>query len=211
MLNIRRLSPIIALRHNQAERNRVPLTQRHVDYLASGETIGRAMRKTTRPVEPVRYVPIGVIHSPLKEPAGAPIQSVSAKHVKGTVEVYPPYVNGLADLAGFSYLILVYHFHLARKCTSMMVEPYLDNQIHGVFSTRAPARPNPIGISAVRLESIKGGTLYVRDLDVVDGTPLLDIKPYVPKFDTRLAQRIGWYAGRTSGLRRAKADHRFTR
>ena len=161
-------------------------------------------------MNPVQYVPIGVVHSPLKDPVGAPIQSVSARRLRGTVEVFGPYAGGLRDLAGFSHLILLYHFHLARKRAPLVVKPFLDDIEHGVFSTRAPARPNPIGISTVRLERIDGATLHVRDLDIVDGTPLLDIKPYVPAFDSRSVRRIGWYAGRISRLHDVRADGRFT-
>jgi tRNA-Thr(GGU) m(6)t(6)A37 methyltransferase TsaA len=166
----------------------------------------------TEHVRSVRYTPIGVIHSPLKESAGAPIQSVSANHVKGIVEVFPSYARGLKDIAGFSHLILIYHFHMARKQVSLVVRPYLDSEgQHGVFSTRAPARPNSIGISTVRLERIKGRNIYVKDVDIVDGTPLLDIKPYVPRFDYRRAKRIGWYAGKIHRLDNTKADSRFAR
>lgn len=108
----------------------------------------------------VRYRPIGIIHSPLKDPSGAPLQSVSAKHIEGTVSVFPNYVSGLRDIAGFSHLILIYHLHLCRRA-SLVVRPYLDNKKHGVFATRAPARPNPIGISIVRLRAVKRGTIRV--------------------------------------------------
>lgn len=158
----------------------------------------------------VRYTSIGVIHSPLKEPSGAPLQTVSAKHLTGTVEVFPRYVSGLKDLAGFSHLILIYHFHLARK-SSLIVKPYLDKKKHGVFATRAPVRPNPIGMSIVRLRKVRGGMIWVQDLDVVDGTPLLDIKPYVPRFDVRRVPKIGWYKRNISRLRESRADARFTR
>jgi tRNA-Thr(GGU) m(6)t(6)A37 methyltransferase TsaA len=152
-----------------------------------------------------------VIHSPLKESAGSPIQSASAKNVKGRIEVFPPYVRGLRDVAGFSHLILIYDFHMARKF-SLTVRPFLDNKNdRGIFSTRSPARPNPIGISTVRIKSIRGGSIFVQDLDMIDGTPLLDIKPYVPAFDHREVKRIGWYAGRLYKLTSIKADNRFSR
>jgi tRNA-Thr(GGU) m(6)t(6)A37 methyltransferase TsaA len=131
-------------------------------------------------------------------------------HIEGTVSVFPKYVPGLKDIAGFSHLILIYHLHLSRRA-SLVVKPYLDNKKHGVFATRAPARPNPIGISIVRLRAVKRGTIRVQDVDVVDGAPLLDIKPYVPKFDVRRVQRTGWLKGKTSKLHRTRADRRFTR
>jgi tRNA-Thr(GGU) m(6)t(6)A37 methyltransferase TsaA len=156
------------------------------------------------------YHPIGVIHSPLKTPAGAPLQSVSGKLLKGTVVVFPKYVPGLKDLAGFSHLILISHLHLSSR-PSLIVRPYLENVEHGVFATRAPARPNPIGISIVRLRKIRGGTIFVQDLDLVDGTPILDLKPYVPQFDTRRARKIGWLTRSISKLDHTRADARFAR
>jgi tRNA-Thr(GGU) m(6)t(6)A37 methyltransferase TsaA len=119
-------------------------------------------------------------------------------------------MSGLKDLGGFSHLILIYHFHLARKA-SLIVRPYLDKKKHGVFATRSPVRPNPVGISIVRLREVRGGVILVQDLDVVDGTPLLDIKPYVPHFDVRSVQRIGWYEGNIRKLHGTRADARFTR
>ena len=158
----------------------------------------------------IRYNPIGVIHSTLNSPSGAPLQSVSAKHLKGTVEVLPRYMPGLKDITGFSHLILIYHFHLSRKMP-LVVRPYLDKKVHGIFATRAPVRPNPIGISIVRLRKVRGRVIWVEDLDVVDGTPLLDIKPYVPEFDVRRAKSIGWYEQGISKLHETRADARFTR
>jgi tRNA-Thr(GGU) m(6)t(6)A37 methyltransferase TsaA len=158
----------------------------------------------------VRYNPIGIIHSPLKTPSNAPLQPVCARHTEGTVEVFPRYASGLKGLNGFSHLILIYHLHLARR-TSLTVKPFLDNMEHGVFATRAPVRPNPIGISVVRLRKIRGATIWVQDLDVLDATPLLDIKPYVPQFDIRRAKRIGWYKRSIHRLNRTVADERFTR
>jgi tRNA-Thr(GGU) m(6)t(6)A37 methyltransferase TsaA len=161
-------------------------------------------------MSPIRYNPIGTIHSPLKKSSKAPIQPVCASHTEGTVEVFPRYAPGLKGLSGFSHIFLIYHFHLARR-TSLTVKPFLDNIEHGVFATRAPVRPNPIGISVVRLRKIRGTTIWVQDLDVLDGTPLLDIKPYVPQFDARRATRIGWFKHSIHKLNRTFADERFTR
>ena len=158
----------------------------------------------------VSYSPIGVIHSPLKQPMCAPIQAVSAMNVQGTIEVFPPYLRGLKDIEGFSHLIVIYHLHLSHKA-SLIVKPFLDDEKRGVFATRAPARPNPIGISIVRLRGLNDGILHVQGLDVVDGTPLLDIKPYVPRFDVRRGVRSGWYESRLGNLRCARADRRFTK
>ena len=153
-----------------------------------------------------------MVHSPLKGAPGAPIQSVSAKDVIGTIEVFPTFAGGLKDITGFSHLMLLYHFHLSRRF-KLTVIPFLDSSEHGIFSTRSPARPNPIGVSVVEVLRVRGRTIRVRGLDVVDKTPLLDIKPYVPAFDAIRTKKIGWYAGRVamSRLHRTKADGRFVK
>jgi len=156
----------------------------------------------------IRYRPIGVIYSPFKEPGGTPIQPAAAVGVDGTVEVLPTYAEGLKDLEGFSHITLIYHFHLAKK-SSLKVKPFMDNQVRGVFSTRAPSRPNPIGISVVRLIKVEGNSLHVQDVDIVDGTPLLDIKPYVPEFDAREIHSIGWLERKVHKLPAVKDDGRF--
>ncbi|MBL7073825.1 tRNA (N6-threonylcarbamoyladenosine(37)-N6)-methyltransferase TrmO [candidate division KSB1 bacterium] len=156
----------------------------------------------------IRYKPIGIIHSPFKEPYGTPIQSAGARGIEGVVEIFPEYAEGLKDIEGFSHIILIYHFHLS-KGFSLRVKPYLDDQLHGVFVTRAPARPNPIGISIVRLVRIEGVKLYIQDVDIVDGTPLLDIKPYVPEFDIREVDNIGWLEKNVNKLHKTKDDGRF--
>ena len=145
--------------------------------------------------------PIGTVHSPFKEPPGTPIQPGAAAGVQGMVEVFPEYGEGLKDLEGFSHLILLYYFHLAPGF-SLLVKPFLDDQKRGLFATRAPARPNPIGISTVRLERIDGTRLYIREVDIVDGTPLLDIKPYVDRFDRRDGATSGWLAENLDRLAR---------
>ena len=157
----------------------------------------------------IAYVPIGVVHSRFKEPKGVPIQSAAAKGIEGTVEVFPEYVEGLEDLEGFSHIILIYHFHLSRHST-LKVKPYMDDRMHGVFATRAPARPNPIGISVVRLVGIEKNVLYIQDVDIVDGTPLLDIKPYVPGFDVRKVDKIGWLEKNVGKLPNSTDDGRFS-
>jgi len=158
----------------------------------------------------IKYRPIGVVHSPFKEPKGTPIQPAGGKGIDGTVEVFPEYAEGLRDVEGFSHIILIYHFHLS-KSLSLKVKPYMENKLRGVFATRAPNRPNPIGISVVRLTKIEGNILHVRDLDVVDGTPLLDIKPYVPEFDVREVNKTGWLEKEVHKLSTSKDDGRFTR
>ena len=124
------------------------------------------------------------------------------------MEVRPDFLSGLKDLEGFSYIILIYHFHRSQSF-SLHVKPFLDDHHHGVFATRAPNRPNPIGISIVRLISIHGNTLHIEDVDILDGTPLLDIKPYVPEFDVRVPDSIGWLLGKVEKVGECKADERF--
>ena len=154
------------------------------------------------------YNPIGVVHSPFKEPKNVPIQATASKGISGTIEIYPQYVEGLKDIEDFSHIILLYHFHLVKDC-SLMVKPFLDDKLHGVFATRSPARPNKIGISVVHLTAIENNILHIQDVDIIDGTPLLDIKPYVPKFDCRKTSKIGWFSGKISKLSTTKDDGRF--
>jgi tRNA-Thr(GGU) m(6)t(6)A37 methyltransferase TsaA len=156
----------------------------------------------------ITYRPIGVVHSPFKEPKNVPIQAAASKGTKGTIKVDPEYIEGLTDLEGFSHIILLYHFSLV-KGYSLMVKPFLDDKLHGLFATRSPCRPNPIGISIVRLTKIEGNTLHIQDLDIIDGTPLLDIKPYVPKFDYRRTTKIGWFNNKINKLKTTKDDGRF--
>ncbi|MGD2121638.1 MAG: tRNA (N6-threonylcarbamoyladenosine(37)-N6)-methyltransferase TrmO [Gemmatimonadota bacterium] len=156
----------------------------------------------------IRYRPIGTVHSPFKEPLGTPIQPGAARDIDGTVEVFEEFAEGLKDLDGFSHVILIYHFHLSGE-PSLEVEPFLDDQAHGVFSTRAPNRPNPVGISVVRLVGTLGNTLQIRDVDIVDGTPLLDIKPYVPEFDGGDVTKKGWLEENLRRLPTRKDDGRF--
>jgi len=156
----------------------------------------------------IRYHPIGVIHSPFKDISGVPIQSTGAQGIKGTVEIVPQYSKGLEGIEGFSYIILLYHFHLS-KGFSLKVMPFLSEGEQGIFATRAPKRPNPIGISIVKLIQVRGTTLYVEDVDIVDNTPLLDMKPYVPQFDVRDTEKIGWLTERVADVKQTKADNRF--
>lgn len=160
-------------------------------------------------MEEIIYKPIGVIYSPFKEPKGTPIQPQAAKGIKGKVEVFSSYIEALKDLGGFSHIILIYHFHLTRGGYKLKVKPFMDKKFHGIFATRAPSRPNPIGISVVRLLKIRKNILYIEDVDIVDKTPLLDIKPYVPQFDIREVERIGWLKKNIFKLNKTKDDGRF--
>jgi tRNA-Thr(GGU) m(6)t(6)A37 methyltransferase TsaA len=159
-------------------------------------------------MDEITYAPIGIIHSQFKEPKGTPIQPTAAKGIDGKVEIFPEYTEGLKDLEGFSHIILIYHFHLVKKSSSK-VKPFMDDQIRGVFSTRAPSRPNPVGISVVRLVRIEENILHIQEVDVVDGTPLLDIKPYIPEFDIREVEKIGWLEKNVHKLSKTKDDERF--
>lgn len=156
----------------------------------------------------MNFKPIGIVHSPFKEAIGVPIQPKAAKGIEGTVEVFAKFADGLADLDGFSHIILICHFHLAQNY-KLKVIPYMDDQKRGVFATRAPSRPNPIGISVVQLNRIEKNILYIQDVDIIDGTPLLDIKPYVPDFDSKEDIKIGWLKKRVNKLSTSKDDGRF--
>jgi tRNA-Thr(GGU) m(6)t(6)A37 methyltransferase TsaA len=156
----------------------------------------------------ITYESIGIIHSPFKEPKGTPIQPEGARGIDGTVEVFPEYAEGLKDVEGFSHIILIYHFHLS-KGASLTAKPFMDSEPRGVFAMRGPSRPNPIGISTVRLVRIEESVLHIQDVDIVDGTPLLDIKPYVPGFDVREVDNIGWLEENIHKVDTSKDDGRF--
>lgn len=158
----------------------------------------------------IKYKPIGVIHSPFREPKGTPIQPSAAKGISGTVEIFPEYAGGLKDIEGFSYIILIYHFHLSRGA-SLTAKPFMDNEERGVFAMRGPSRPNTIGISIVRLVRAEDNIIHIQDVDIVDGTPLLDIKPYVPEFDIREVEKTGWLEKNVHKLSSSKDDGRFTK
>lgn len=156
----------------------------------------------------VKYRPIGIIHSPFEGPEGTPIQPAGARGINGSVEVFPQYTEGLKDVEGFSHIILIYHFHLSGE-SSLTAKPYMDTESHGVFAMRGPSRPNSIGISVVRLVKVEENILRIQDVDIVDGTPLLDIKPYVPEFDTKDVESIGWLEKNVHKLSESKDDGRF--
>ncbi|HRJ21084.1 MAG TPA: tRNA (N6-threonylcarbamoyladenosine(37)-N6)-methyltransferase TrmO [Bryobacteraceae bacterium] len=150
--------------------------------------------------------PIGHIESPFLEPAGTPIQPSRAEGARGRVLLREKYLDGLKDLEGFERIWLVYWLHKASP-GRLTVTPFLDQTPRGIFATRSPARPSPLGMSAVRLTGIRDGALEIADVDVINGTPLLDIKPYVPEFDSFPGSRAGWFDQSRSGRR--KADGRF--
>jgi tRNA-Thr(GGU) m(6)t(6)A37 methyltransferase TsaA len=156
----------------------------------------------------MEFRPIGVIHTPFEETEGMPIQPSGAEGIRGTVEVSPEFADGLKDLDGFSHVTLVYHLHRAAE-HRLIVKPFMESEERGVFATRAPSRPNPIGLSTVRLIAVRGNTLEVDGVDMLDGTPLLDIKPYVPEFDGAAEIRIGWLERHRGRSRRHRSDGRF--
>jgi tRNA-Thr(GGU) m(6)t(6)A37 methyltransferase TsaA len=150
--------------------------------------------------------PIGVIRTPFQRSEGTPIQSAAANDSRGIVELYPEFALGLRDVVEFDRIWLIYLLDRAAA-PQLTTRPYLDTHEHGIFATRAPARPNHIGISAVRLLRMEENRLHVADVDMLNGTPLLDIKPYVPQFDCFEVKRVGWYAGKTANG--VVADNRF--
>jgi tRNA-Thr(GGU) m(6)t(6)A37 methyltransferase TsaA len=158
---------------------------------------------------PITFAPIGTIHSPFTDLEGMPIQPAGAREAIGIVVIDPAYEAGLQDLEGFSHLYLLYHFHRAAPMR-LRVVPFLDSREHGIFATRSPARPNPIDLSIVELLEIRGNRLTVRDIDVLDGTPLLDIKPYVKAFDRVEESLSGWLASSSEEIVRQRSDRRFT-
>lgn len=141
------------------------------------------------------FRPIGLIHSPFTRQDQTPIQPYRSTAV-GQVELAPEFEAGLQDLEGFSHLILLYHFHQAQPGYELTVTPFLDDRPKGLFATRYPRRPNSIGLSVVRLVRREGRVLHVEGIDVLDGTPLLDVKTYVPKFDAVPEATLGWLEGR---------------
>jgi tRNA-Thr(GGU) m(6)t(6)A37 methyltransferase TsaA len=154
--------------------------------------------------------PIGTIHTPFDDLKGMPIQPSGAVDVIGTIVVDKEFEQGLNDLEGFSHIILLYHLHQS-KGFNLMVKPFLDNQKRGLFSTRAPRRPNPIGLSIVQLIKREGNELTVKGIDVLDNTPLIDIKPYVPGFDAKEVTAVGWLEKNYQNAVSLKSDDRFVK
>ena len=156
----------------------------------------------------IEFEPIGIIHTPFPKPANMPIQPAAGAGVTGTVDLFEAYRDGLDDLEGFSHVILLYHLHRSHGY-KLRVVPFMDTVPRGLFATRAPRRPNPIGLSVVQLDRVEDGVLHIRNLDIVDGTPLLDIKPYIPEFDHQPAVRAGWLEGVRKTVSDRHSDDRF--
>lgn len=156
----------------------------------------------------VIYNIIGIIHSPHKTIEGIPIQPISAKGIKAEIEIFDEYEKGLKDIEEFSHIMVLYDFHKSKDY-KLNVKPFLDNKKHGVFATRAPKRPNSIGMSVLKLNKVVKNILYVENVDILDNTPLIDIKPYVSKFDLVEDERNGWLEMRIEKSNKKKSDDRF--
>ena len=166
------------------------------------------MQEAGHSSSPITFEPIGIVHSPWKEIEGKPIQSAGARGIQGTIEIFEQFQAGLKDIEGFSRLILIYSFHRCPE-KGLIVKPFLDPTPRGVFATRAPKRPNAIGLSIVKLVEKTGGTLVIEDVDILDGTPILDIKPYVPMFDSYPDARAGWFEPVAENAKSCRSDGRF--
>ena len=156
----------------------------------------------------ITFRSIGIIHTPFRDLSGMPIQPSAAEGIEGKVILDPALQEGLQDLEGFSHIILLYYFHQAGD-PKLLVKPYLDDEQRGLFATRAPRRPNGIGFSIVKLLEIQGNILTVANVDILDGTPLLDIKPYIPYFDHPEADRVGWLEKSKGKVGGKLSDDRF--
>jgi len=158
--------------------------------------------------EAITYRAIGTLHSPHGSATGMPIQPTGARGIHGHIAVRPEFAAGLKDLDGFSHVIVLYHLHRIHG-HELLVKPFLDTDTHGIFATRSPKRPNPIGLSVLELRGVEGGCVLLSNVDILNGTPVLDIKPYVPGFDVWPAERTGWFAGKAENAATCKADDRF--
>ncbi len=154
----------------------------------------------------IEFSPIGIIRTPFKTVDNVPIQPTADTGSEGWIEIFQEYSAGLADLDGFSHIYLIFHLH--KSCgNKLSVVPFLDTVERGIFSTRSPSRPNPVGLSVVRLLSVSGSILKIQGLDILDGTPLLDIKPYVPMFEDSTGLKTGWFEGKN--VKGKLSDNRF--
>lgn len=156
----------------------------------------------------ITYEPIGFFKTPFHDIKGMPIQPIGAADVEGTIEVFPEFREGLKDLAGFSHVYVLSHLHEIVGY-NLMVKPFLDTERHGIFATRSPKRPNPIGLSVMRLKAVTDDSIILTGVDVLNNTPVLDIKPYVADFDRCNADRFGWFEGKSSNAVHHRSDDRF--
>ncbi len=156
----------------------------------------------------ITFNSIGVIHTPFQKLEDMPIQPTGSRGTEGILEIYPDFTTGLQDLDGFSHLYAIYYLHKVAHWKPKVV-PFLDIKERGIFSTRSPARPNPIGLSLLEIVEVSAPTVRVRNVDMLDGTPLLDIKPYVPQFEPLENVRIGWLTGNIHKVESRRSDKRF--
>ena len=160
-------------------------------------------------MEQIIIHPIGIIHTPHTDVKNMPIQPIAAEGIKGYIEILPRYTAGLKDIEGFSHLTLLYHFHKISGY-ELEVVPFMDTESHGIFSCKAPKRPNAIGLSTVRLISVDGNKIHIEQVDMLDGTPLIDIKPFYPRYDNRENVEIGWLEkNKNLPLEVLRSDERF--
>ena len=160
------------------------------------------------PAPLIPYRPIGYFHSPFREIKGMPVQPIGAAEILGWVEMLPEFEEGLKDLEGFSHVHVLAHLHRINGY-DLILKPFLDTETHGVFATRSPKRPNPISLSIMRLDKISENRIFLYGVDLLDGTPVLDIKPFVGDFDRCNADRFGWFTGKTEQAKSLKSDERF--
>jgi tRNA-Thr(GGU) m(6)t(6)A37 methyltransferase TsaA len=145
--------------------------------------------------EKICFRPIGVIHTPFKTLKGIPIQSLMSE-TNGHIEIFPEYQPGLKDLSGFSHIYCLYYFDMVKLPVPLQSKPFLANELKGVFAIRTPFRPNPIGISILQILEISENIISVNHVDILDGTPILDLKPYVAQFDNVITTKVGWLKGK---------------
>jgi len=160
-------------------------------------------------MDKIIILPIGIIHTPFTEIKNMPIQPVAAEGIKGYIELFPEYIEGLKDIEGFSHLTLIYRFHKIEGF-DLQVIPFMDTEKRGIFSCKAPKRPNAIGISTVKLISVENNILHIEQVDMLDDTPLIDIKPFYPRYDNRFDVKIGWLEKNKNLLvEKLRSDERF--
>ena len=160
------------------------------------------------PFQAITYRPVGVVRSPFTRLEGMPLQSVAAGDARASIEIRPDLAPGLRDLDGFSHVHVITHLHHGAPGGLELV-PFLDDTVRGIFATRSPRHPNPIGLTVVRLIRVDGSTLEISGADLLDGTPVLDVKPYVPTFDSVAAERSGWLEKAAERVHEVKSDRRF--
>jgi tRNA (adenine37-N6)-methyltransferase len=160
-------------------------------------------------METITIKPIGTIFTPHTSIKDMPIQPLAAKGIRGFIKLLPEYTEGLKDLEGFSHITLLYHFHKING-VELVVTPFMDTEKHGIFACKAPKRPNAIGISTVKLISINENIIIIEQVDMLDGTPLIDIKPFYPRYDNRLHAKIGWLEQyKKLPVEKLRSDERF--